>query len=302
MFHYFHGAGHQGSQGSLSAEMFDDVLAYVERDQALLPAKAWSEKACCGLLREGDVAVSFDDNLRCQWEIALPVLRRRNLTAFWFIPTSVFEGFPERTELYRYFRTHGFPDLQEFYAAFADTVIQTCGHTFLKRGLEDFDASGYFAEYAFYTREDRVFRFLRDVYLGAELYGRVMDLLMAGHAIDERQLVGQLWMDADRLRRLRDQEHVVGMHSHSHPTRIDLLSVDEQRSEYVSNREHLERILGQRPHAMAHPCGVYTEETLRVLRRMGVTLGFRDNMNMSAPSALEYPRRDCADVLNEMVA
>ena len=53
--------------------------------------------------------------------------------------------------------------------------------------------------------------------------------------------------------------------------------------------------------AMSHPCGDYNADTLSILSKMNIKIGFRSNMSVkNILSSLEIPREDHANVLREM--
>ncbi|MBK7669699.1 MAG: hypothetical protein IPJ32_21645 [Sphingobacteriaceae bacterium] len=54
------------------------------------------------LKEERNLYITFDDNLKSQYEIAFTGIKKFNLKAFWFIYTSPFEGILERIEVYRF--------------------------------------------------------------------------------------------------------------------------------------------------------------------------------------------------------
>src|SRR5258708_17481 len=114
MFHHFHDDWHPRVQGSISARELADLIEHVGRD-SILPAEEWMRRAVQGALSDNDICLTFDDALRCQYDVALPVLRDLGLTAFWFVYSSVFEGNVESLEVYRYFRTTQFPCIDDFY-------------------------------------------------------------------------------------------------------------------------------------------------------------------------------------------
>src|SRR5689334_18171562 len=114
MFHHFHSEalGHPRGQGSLSAGELADLIDYVGRER-ILPPDEFLRRSRAGRLRPGDLCLTFDDNLRCQFDVAYPVLRDLGLTAFWFVYSSVLDGASERLELYRLFRTTHFESIEE---------------------------------------------------------------------------------------------------------------------------------------------------------------------------------------------
>ena len=115
MFHHFHdGKKHIPSQGSITGHEFNRMLILYKEKYHILDAVAWFEKSATGTLSEKDACVTFDDGLRCQFDIALPILNRHNLKAFWFINTAHFDGAVPHLELYRYFRFKYFKDITAF--------------------------------------------------------------------------------------------------------------------------------------------------------------------------------------------
>jgi peptidoglycan/xylan/chitin deacetylase (PgdA/CDA1 family) len=299
MFHHFHGDGHVPVQGSMSADELRSMIRFLGRDR-ILSAHEYRERALSNLLREGDLCLTFDDNLRCQYDVAVPVLRELGLTAFWFVYTSVLDGVFERLEIYRAFRSTRFSSMEAFYEAFFRDLEASPEAGAVRDGLTRFDPKSYLAIYSFYSDGDRRFRFVRDEVLGPERYNAAMDRMLARHGVTAAQLAPSLWMNEDCLRSLEADGHIIGLHSHTHPTRMAYLSVSEQEREYRTNYERLSRVLKEPPTAMSHPCNSYTPDTLELLERIGIRLGFRANLMQEDAPHLELPREDHANVLAAM--
>jgi peptidoglycan/xylan/chitin deacetylase (PgdA/CDA1 family) len=268
-----------------------------------LSPQQWIERALAGRLEARHRCITLDDALLCQIDVALPVFQAFGLTAFWFVYSAVFEGERERMELFRHFRTTRYPDIEDFYRAFFERLrLSEAGSEFAQRSL-DFDPKRYLSNYSFYTDNDRRFRFARDVVLGQRRYFDIVDAMMredSGYDIDAAAKL--LWMTDDDIRALHADGHVIGLHSYSHPTALADLPVDEQERQYQENTRHLSSVLGARPETVSHPVNSYSAETLAILRRMEVKIGFRDNLN-SPPDAslLEMPRDDHANILRQIV-
>jgi peptidoglycan/xylan/chitin deacetylase (PgdA/CDA1 family) len=296
MFHHFADALHSHGQGAITAAQFEAIISAVGRER-ILPAREWLDLALRDALRPDQTCITFDDALRCQFDVALPVLRKFDLTGFWFVYSSVFQGNVEDFEVFRFFRTTEFESISAFYRFFSDTVRQSYPDAF-SRAVGAFDPKAYLAEYAFYTDEDRFFRFLRDEALGEGLYRRAMDVAMTQRNFDRRKALELLWMNDSSLRTLHAEGHVVGLHSYSHPTRLAALDPAEQALEYRRNLDHIARVTGEAPVTVAHPSNSYGPATLEILRGLGVRLGFRDNdAPVAGRSRLEYPRRDHVELL-----
>lgn len=301
MFHHFHSAVHPAGQGSIDAVALRQIIERISPAR-ILPAREFLSRAQNGQLRENEVCLTFDDNLRCQYDIALPVLEEFGLTAFWFVYTSVLQGNVEPLEVYRHFRMTRFDSVDAFYRAFFDQIESSPHHTIVQTLLEEFNPRAYLADFGFYTDADRKFRFVRDEALGPARYREVVDQMIADAGIDVREIAKSLWMDDFRLRDLHSGGHVIGLHSHTHPTRFEHLDEDGQREEYFDNYAYLHQLLNERPTAMSHPCNSYNATTLGILQELGITLGFRANMARGKVSELEYPREDHANLVRAIAA
>jgi peptidoglycan/xylan/chitin deacetylase (PgdA/CDA1 family) len=305
MFHHFHGgppgASHAAGQGSLSADALTRMIQSLG-PQRILPAREFLFRSQHNQLRPDDICLTFDDNLRCQYDIALPVLQRFGLTAFWFVYTSVLQGNVEPLEIYRHFRMTRFACVDAFYDAFFDALYASDHYDLVETLLEEFNPRSYLAGFPFYTDADRRFRFVRDEALGPARYRELMDQMIAEARIDIPALAKHLWMDDTNIRNLHQAGHLIGLHSHTHPTRIAYLDEDGQRDEYFENYAYLTQLLDERPTTMSHPCNSYNVTTLRILDELQITLGFRANMAQSTTSHLELPREDHANLLKQLAA
>ena len=126
MFHHFHGGSHLPTQGSIDAETLCKLIDQVGREH-ILNADEWFARAENNALQPKDVCLTFDDALRCQLDVALPVLQKLGITAFWFVHTSMLTGEPSRLEIYRRFRDQCFDSLIQFYSLFEDRARDIYG-------------------------------------------------------------------------------------------------------------------------------------------------------------------------------
>ncbi|WP_298814677.1 polysaccharide deacetylase family protein [uncultured Roseibium sp.] len=297
MFHHFHGQDHPQTQGSINGNTFEAILEFISRKHRLLKAKDWLDRAKAGSLERNDVCVTFDDTLACQYDVALPVLEKHGLTGFWFVYSSILEGGLEPLEIFRYFRTTCFDSIDEFYERFfelAHELLLEAYHTSEHR----FDHGSYLTHATYYSRSDRWFRYLRDNVLTSESYRSIVELMMkeARFSIDSAR--DKLWLTASQVKQLSHSDHVVGLHSHTHPTTLAELPAAEQKTEYKRNSDSLNAILGYRPDTVSHPCNSYNCETLEILKSLGVQIGFRANrLSVASRSELEYAREDHANIL-----
>lgn len=200
--------------------------------------------------------------------------------------------------MHRYFRNNAYGGVGGFYEAFFQAAGEEEYAERIRHDLSGFDAAEYLRDFPFYSEDDRRFRFLRDEVLSEEQYSRIIDAMIRKADVDPRAVASTLWMQPEHVRDLEDRGHVVGLHSHSHPMRIELMSYEEQRGEYETNSAILSRILRTRPVSMSHPANSRSATTFRVLRELGVEIGFRAVIGGEcSQNNLDLPREDCVNIL-----
>jgi peptidoglycan/xylan/chitin deacetylase (PgdA/CDA1 family) len=292
MFHHFYNEDHPRGQGAISADDLHRIIDHYGADRIVSPEE-WLHLFSRQELRDHHVCLTFDDALRCQIDIALPVLLERKVAAFWFVYSSVFCNKIESLELFRYFRTTKFSCFDEFCDAFVSEVKLERKLTFSPA-----DVSAYLSEYPFYSYNDRLFRYLRDRILSKDEYYDVMMRMMGKTDFSLHSIYDLLWMKDADLVGLMKQSHVIGLHSYTHPIRIAELPEVEQRIEYKLNRAHIISATDNTPKSMSHPCNSYDERTLAILSDLEIDIGFCSNMSGgAAQSHLEFPREDHANIM-----
>ena len=115
MFHHFHSDQHKPAQGSLSEDDFRGMLEWLGNNYSLLGAKDYKKKFERGTLSSSEICLSFDDALKCQYDIAVPVMADNKIDAFFFVHSSAFMNNPD-FEVDRHFRTSSYDHLEDFYS------------------------------------------------------------------------------------------------------------------------------------------------------------------------------------------
>jgi peptidoglycan/xylan/chitin deacetylase (PgdA/CDA1 family) len=115
-----------------------------------------------------------------------------------------------------------------------------------------------------------------------------------------QKIVKDLWMSENDLKDLARRGHLVGLHSHDHPTQMSKLSFDEQYYQYKRNFVCLRSMIGDVV-SMSHPCGDYNDDTLKIVESLGLKIGFKSSFSAPATERkFEVPRNDHANILREM--
>lgn len=293
MFHRFVPDGHRSPQGSLTPDGLRRIIGSF-RPGTLVPPEEWLDRQEAGRL-EGHRCLTFDDGLKRQVELALPVLLDLGIPAFWFIPTGVLGDARPRAEVLAH-ALDEFDEPAELLQSFCDIAEE-------RDGPPDPDGLRRYTEQAmrrfpFYSDLDCEFRYVRNAMGLNDLDVTVVEVLhRAGFDADE--YAEEVFIDTDGIRRLHESGQTIGLHSHSQPYDIAALPTAVQAEEYRRNGEELVRLVGITPTTVAHPLGSYSDETLEVLRTLGVVCGFRSEATAGfgltdASGPLEYARVDAA--------
>jgi peptidoglycan/xylan/chitin deacetylase (PgdA/CDA1 family) len=299
MFHHFHGGHHPIVEGSISGQDLNNLIEYLKNENEIISAKAWYGRYLNGTLKDNTLCITFDDALKCQYDIAKPILDKHGLGAFWFIYTSPLEGKTENLEVYRYFKNTVYKNSDDFYDAFY-TAADIVGFGNEVNAARKSDAAAdHFKEYSFYTLGDRIFRFVRDKVLGREKYYTAMEKMLEIANFNPLGLHDLLFMSPADVKKLHTQGHIIGLHSHTHPTDIGALPIEQQKEEYERNFKILHRITGEKPYTSSHPSNSYSRETIELLKNMGIKLSFRANMQFVAGN-YTLPREDHINIFKQM--
>ena len=77
------------------------------------------------LKKKRGICLTFDDGLKCQYEIALPILEDLNIKAFFFVFTKLHKDIGLTTEIIRCFRFRYYSDQSKFYSEFLKKVEES---------------------------------------------------------------------------------------------------------------------------------------------------------------------------------
>ena len=308
MFHHFHDNGiHTKGQGSIDKDDFYKMINFIGRNN-ILDADIFFEKFKNNKLKEKEVCLTFDDGIKCQIDVALPILEELKIKSFFFVYTSMFEGKPDNLEIFRYFRMNYFNNVDEFYNSFYQ-VLDKDLKTFFEDNNDKIKATKI--KFPHYSIEDIKFRLVRDIFLTKSQYEETMLLMFKEKQFNYKDFFKKLFFQKDDLKTLDSLGHLVGLHSHNHPTLLEKLNYDEQKDEYEKCLSSISNILDKPKNEikyMSHPCGSYNKDTFEILKELGIELGFKQIMTIEPEkgmkkinnSFLEIARQDHAEIYKIM--
>ena len=84
MLHHFHDDGiHTKGQGSIDKDDFYKLIKFIGKDN-ILDADVFFEKFKKNKLKNKEVCLTFDDAIKCQIDVALPVPEELRIKSFFF--------------------------------------------------------------------------------------------------------------------------------------------------------------------------------------------------------------------------
>ncbi len=296
MFHAISPACPERQHG-VDSESFHGIVRLLESEFDIFSAKDFIETLIHYPRHVGGVAMSFDDGMKCHQEYAAPWLESLGLRGMFFIHTQpLTEGF-DRLISVKEFIDSEFEDINDYYCEFNSAVDLMRGRGFLSHLNVP---AAFLGEYPFYTEQDKKYRYLRDMVLTDEEFDSAVEKVMSGHKKNLLDYCDRAyWMSVNDIKELHRRGHMIGLHTHTHPTNMTRLTYDEQLENYKKNKGILEEIIGERILIASYPCGRFDENTHRVMKVLGVSVAFGSSMNLPWGN-LTVPRKDPAVIMQRL--
>lgn len=308
MFHHFHDDKiYSRGQGSINKDDFYNILNYIGTEN-IINADIFFEKLKKNRLKSTEVCLTFDDGIKSQIDVALPVLEDLKIKSFFFVYTSIFDNKPDYLEVFRFFRMNYYKCVDEFYNEFYKSLDEDLSN-FFQNNKKNIELKKSF--FSYYSLEDIKFRLVRDIFLNKKRYEEIMFQMMSKKKFDYKNFLNKLFFQKEDLIKLDKLGHLVGLHSHNHPTMIEKLDYDDQKKEYEQSLNKISKILNKSKDKikfMSHPCGSYNRDTLEILKKLGIELGFKQIMSVEENKGmksinnthLEIARENHSKIFKEM--
>jgi peptidoglycan/xylan/chitin deacetylase (PgdA/CDA1 family) len=240
-----------------------------------------------------NILITFDDGLKCHWDCAIPWLEELQLKAIFFVHTQPITDGYDYLICVKKFCAKFFRTQSDFYNLFNHFYVKLHG------GYEKIAFPGDFlSEYTFYTPEEKMHRYIRDIVLSTGEYLRIIEMMMKEKKTSFRDLSDEsVFLNADQIGEISAMGHLIGLHTHTHPTNITKLSFEEQRYEFGRNKQIIEEITNKKVTTASYPCGRYNADTLKVLKSLDLSCAFTSSTNHSDRNPLLLPRQDPAKMV-----
>ncbi|MDC3117819.1 polysaccharide deacetylase family protein [Candidatus Pelagibacter sp.] len=309
MFHNFHdNKKYKKGDGSLSKKDLTKIIRFIGRKN-ILDANDFLNNYKNNTLKNDNVCFTFDDGSKSQADIALPILKKFNIKAFFFIYSKSLEKKKVLSiETLKYFRINYFKNINSFY----DNFFSLCKKdTFKKLKRKKLKQKQIKNKYPFYSDLDIKFRVIRDNILNEKQYIDIMKKMIRDKKLNLKKLSRNIFFNKGDLIKLSSEGHVIGLHSHSHPLDISKKSYKKQYEEYFKNKKILKKILNKQKNplinTMSYPMGLYNKNSFKALNLLNINYGFisstlkrEKNKLTSKHNNLTIPREDCSNIIKKI--
>jgi len=204
-------------------------------------------------------AITFDDGLKDQYIHAVPVLKKYQATATFFIITGTFAGWVPVAH-----KMHVFLSLNS-----GEKLVDLANDFFGKK---------------YFIPKDRRLTDKRQwddvctanlketmIILPEDVKNQFLDRLLKDLNYDELELASRIFMNEDEVSRLLGEGFHVGSHTHRHEP-LDTLSSRVEIEETVEqSKNYLANLVGVTPTLFCYPSGRFNKATVEVLNAQGFT-------------------------------
>ena len=300
MFHRFKNPKDKNKpKGTLTAKNLKRIINFIGRERILSPNE-WIEKLNKGNLSKKDVCLTFDDGLKSQLKVALPVLEKFNIKAFWFVHCNNLPKNFDKNEIFSILIYKRFKN----YVKFTEKFLK-----YMKVDPDVFESKEFINYYNeennlyknIHSETEIKYKFFRDIYYPRKKFENIMESFFNTYKLNINNFHKNTWLNKKDLIKLDKKGHLIGIHSFSHPYRMESLSEKKQKVEYTKNFTYLKSLLKKNPIAMSHPLDSYNNFSLKILKKLGIVCGFRAHIKVSKgskinPSSLELAREDPTNI------
>ena len=241
MFHNFHdNQNFLKTPGSLSKIKFEKLIRELKKKKFnILSPDNFFLKVKKKELKKKDLLFTFDDGLKCQIKLVLPILKKYKIQSIFFIPTFKFFKSNSSLEAKRYFIYTNFKNINKFYQIYFKYFFKSNINKkkFHKKNMKQI--YNFRKKYPFYSIEDIIFRFIRSKNLIK--HNKIMRNIMKKFNFNEKNKTNKLVMNFNDYKKSIKFEQHIGLHSDEHLTSKKGLTYKKEFKNYFYNKKILSK-------------------------------------------------------------
>ena len=288
MFHHFHDHKiYSKSPGSIDINQLEKIIQKIGRKNIINPNEYLLYKKN-KTFKKNYICLTFDDGIKSQL-LALKILKKHSIKAFFFINTKYIECKKISPEVIRFFIYNFCKGINKFYKIF----IKNCNfdhEKILKKNKKKIRL--FKVKYKFYSDEDINFRIIRNN-ITQKKYHALMEKIMKIENFDYKKKKIEFYLSKKDLIKIDKSGHMIGLHTHSHPNDFSKLNLRNQREELLLNIKSLREIFKNKKkifNSFSYPGGNYSYKTLKMLKKNDIKIAFTNSNKINSKNNFEIPR------------
>lgn len=237
--------------------------------------------------------ITFDDGLRCHYDIIFPLMIEYNFPAAFFVSTKpLVEKKATNVHESHFVRANVPPE--RIYEAMMAYLNSHC----IKENAYGEDLIR--KHYRYDELETARLKYLLNYVLPEDASTKIINDLFAEIVEDEESFCSEWYMTEKEIKALHDRFGCIGSHAHSHGP-LASFSDQQSQAEIFESKKHLENVTDAKIEAISYPLGNPKAVSLRegkLAKMSGYAFGFtmERTVNLSPISPQLFARIDCNDL------
>tara|TARA_B100000315_G_scaffold232321_1_gene244467 strand:+ start:1524 stop:2453 length:930 start_codon:yes stop_codon:yes gene_type:complete len=283
---------------SLSARQFEDQIEHLLKKKSLIhPEELLAYYKQHRAYPKDKFILTFDDSLKDQFTFVLPILKKYDLNGMFFILTEPLEkrelGSLEKARYCQYCISN---DYHQFLLTYLEIINQLINID--NKFIRDYQAnqreiSQFWAEYTFYSYDERYYRFLRTNLIETEIHEKVIDQIFEDNFPDQQKLIDDHYLSWEDVISLDKSGMVIACHGHQH-LYYSKYDYNTQYQDIQFSKNLIEEKLRKEIKYFSYPFGDYNEDSKRVLKNLDFSMSFTTS-GKSEKDLYSIPRIDCSN-------
>ena len=255
----------------LRVDDFRRQLNFFDKKYGFITKEQFCESLETGEAPKG-VLLTFDDGFKDHYENVYPILKKRGIFAFFYVPTGHYRT--NEKKLLGVHRVHYLKGKYDSKNLLAE-AMQNIDSTMLDSGkIKEFDMEIYQGQKN--SNSEYKLKRLFNYFLKYEYCNDVLDELMKKY-FEEGELYDKLYLTDKEMKELHMDNFVVGSHTENHMV-LSRLNYNEQEKEIVDSFDYLEQALGKLEiKSFCYPYGTqgtFNADTVKILTELDVHHAF----------------------------
>ena len=283
------------SQGSITVRNFEKKI--IKLKNRILNAEEWINKSKKNDLNKNDLCITLDDNLRSQVKYGIPILKKYNIKAFFFVYTSVYEKKNYEFEIFRYFYNSKYTSFENFFNDFFNFLIGSNYKNKINK-VNKHILDNYLNKYKFYSKADRHFRYLRDELFNSSEFKKICNKFMKKKKFNYKsnKIFKKIWITKQEIKKISENGHHIGLHSYTHNKNIFKMKYTNQMYQYKKNYNDIKKITGIFPESASYPFNSHNKDSKLILKKLNINHVFLARYKVPAKSSFEINRYDIKEI------